>query len=118
MRGCHSGGTHFPQDDIYATLGNLPSSLGTCETAPEVNNASAEKKWLDIKAKLDVCLKGDWMSRNAGERNIFFADQKKGEALSLSLREVAGFKRVGNELKTFPTYYNRLSIFPRKKMTK
>jgi len=88
----------------------------TCETAPEVNAASAEKRWNDLSAELGNCLKGDWMSRNAGKQNIFFADRKKGEALSLSLREVAGFKRVGNQLKTFPTYYNRLVVFPRKKM--
>ena len=90
----------------------------TCETAPEVNAASAEKKWNEIGAGLGNCLKGDWMSRNAGKQNIFFADRKKGEAVSLSLREVAGFKREGNQLKTFPTYYNRLVVFPRKKMTK
>lgn len=87
----------------------------TCETAPEVSQSSAEKKWAELSDKLGTCLKGNWMSRNAGKQNIFFADRKKGEAVSLSLREVAGFKRVGNELKTFPTYHNSLSIFPRKK---
>jgi len=90
----------------------------TCETAPEVSEASAEKRWNELSAKLGSCLKGDWMSRSAGKRNTFFADRKEGEALSLSMREVAGFKRVGNRLQTFPTYYNRLSVFPRKKMTK
>lgn len=86
-----------------------------CETAPEVSQPSAEQKWAELSDELGSCLKGGWMSRNAGKHNIFFADRKKGEAVSLSLREVAGFKRVGNELKTFPTYHNRLSIFPRKK---
>jgi len=90
----------------------------TCETAPEINQASADKKWTAIKGQLETCLKGSWLQRDAGKKNAFFADRKNGEALSLALREVAGFKRVGNQLKTFPTYYNRLSVFPRKKMKK
>lgn len=90
----------------------------TCETAPGISEASALKRWTALKGQLENCLKGNWLQRNAGKHNAFFADRKKGEALSLSMREVAGFKRVGNQLKTFPTYYNRLSVFPHKKMKK
>lgn len=88
----------------------------TCETAPQVNEGGALKKWTALRGQLESCLRGNWLQRSAGKHNAFFADRKKGEALSLSMREVAGFRRVGNQLKTFPTYYNRLSVFPRKKV--
>jgi hypothetical protein len=90
----------------------------TCETAPGVSETSALKRWTALKGQLENCLKGNWLQRNAGKHNAFFANLKTGEAMSLSMREVAGFRRVSNQLKTFPTYYNRLSVFPRKKMKK
>lgn len=90
----------------------------TCETAPTINQAAAMKQWTDLRVNLEQCLAGNWMEREGGKHIAFFADRTKGEALSLSLREVAGFKRVGNQLKTFPTHYNRLSVFPRKQMKK
>jgi len=90
----------------------------TCETAPNINQAAAMKQWTELKTNLEQCLTGDWLQREAGKHIAFFADRKKGEALSLGLREVAGFKRIGNQLKTFPTHYNRLSVFPRKQMKK
>lgn len=84
----------------------------SCETARDTARPAAEKKFEGLKNQLTGCL-GNWASRGGGERGLFLVNPI-GEAVELRLKEVAGFKREGDQMKTFPTWSTYMAVFPRR----
>ena len=88
------------------------SLIYSCETARDTTKPAAEKRFQGLRNQLTGCLV-NWASRGGGERGVFVMNPL-GEAVELRFKEVAGFKREGDKMMTFPTWSTYLAVFPRR----